>query len=227
MATPPDAVRAQLAVVSASAAAEIASAAAQAPVEARVATALAVMPLVVPEYYNAAGSLAVAWYDELRDESAPSTLYAPSVIGDPATDWIEREVAKFQRSMEADLEAEMQRMLEEASRLVEKEVSRGFRDSVLGNVRMDEDAVGWSRVARAGACKLCVMLADKGAVFSKATANFAAHTDCHCAARAEFRNGGHGPEASAAQYLASKRRTPQERARLRDYLNTNYPDSPG
>jgi hypothetical protein len=73
-----------------------------------------------------------------------------------------------------------------------------------------------------------VMLADRGAVFSEATASFAAHTDCHCAARPEFANGEHGPEASVEQYLAStKNRTPAQRARLREYLNENYPDAPG
>jgi hypothetical protein len=228
VATPPDAVRTQLTVVTTAAAADLANEVAQAAPENQVQTALAVLPLVVPAYYDAAGALAVAWYDELRDESQPSTTYAPSVIGDPTTDWIEREIAKFQQELEADIEVETQRLIDEAIRLAEKEVARGFRDSVTGNVRMDEEAVGWSRVARPGACKLCVMLADRGAVFSEATANFAAHTDCHCAARPEFRNGEHGPEASVEQYLAStKNRTAKQRARLREYLNENYPDAPG
>lgn len=184
--------------------------------------------LLVPGYYDAAGSLAVAWYDEIRDESSPIAAYVPEIIGDPATDWIEREAEKFAQSLEVDLESEMSRMLDELARLTEKEVARGFRDTITGNTRQDEDAIGWSRVARAGACKLCVMLADKGAVYSDDTAIFAAHTDCHCAARPAFRNGQHGPEATVEQYLAStKRRTPAQRARLREYLNENYPDSRG
>jgi hypothetical protein len=228
MATPPEAVRTQLAVVTTAAATDLATTAAQATPERSVSTLLNALPLIVPSYYDAAGALAVAWYDERRDESRPTTVYAPNVIGDPATDWIEREVAKFQQTIEADMEGELQRILDEATRLAEKEVARGFRDSVTGNVRMDEEAVGWSRVARPGACKLCVMLADRGAVFSEATANFAAHTDCHCAARPEFRNGEHGPEASVEQYLAStKNRTAKQRKRLREYLNENYPDAPG
>lgn len=228
MATSPEAVRAQLTVVTTAAAAEIVNAAAGATLEQQAEAALDAIRLAVPAYYDAAGSLAVAWYDELRGDANPATAYVPEIIGDPTTDWIEREIAKYQREVAADFEAEMARMLDEAARLAEKEVARGFRDAVLGNARMDEDAIGWSRIARAGACKFCVMLAAKGAVYQEATAAFAAHTDCHCAARPEFRNGDHGPEASVEQYLASaKNRTPAQRALLRKYLNTNYPDNRG
>lgn len=227
MATAPDAVRAQLAVVTTSAAADLASVSAQAPRK-PVDAALNALPLVVPAYYDAAASLAVAWYDERRSESNPVTSYVPRIIGNPSTDWIDREVAKFAKQFEADLEAEAQKIINEAVRLAEKEVARGFRDSILGNSHSDKDSIGWSRIARPGACKFCVMLADRGAVFTEATADFAAHGDCHCATRPEFRNGEHGPEASVMQYLAStKKRTPKQRAVLRDYLNLHYPDLPG
>jgi hypothetical protein len=229
MATSPDAVRVELAAITSAAAADMAAEIATAPVETRLDTLLQALPLIVPTYYDAAGLLAVSWYDELRDEAAPTSAYIPEIIGDPTTDWIEREIAKFRLDVEADFEAEVQRMTKEAARLAEKEIARGFRDSVLGNARTDDEAIGWSRVARPGACKFCRMLADKGAVYrSESTATFGAHTDCHCAARPEFRNGEHGPEASAMQYLASqKRRTDADRAKLRAYLNTNYPDLPG
>jgi hypothetical protein len=228
VATSPEVVRAQLAVVTAAASQEVTSAVAGVTVERQVDAALAAVELIVPAYYDAAGTLAVAWYDEIRDESSPTVAYTPNIIGDPATDWIEREVEKYRRSLEVDIEAEVAAMLDEITRLAEKEAARGFRDSITGNTRMDEDAIGWSRVARPGACKLCVMLADKGAVYSEDTAIFAAHTDCHCAARPEFRNGEHGPEASVEQYLAStKRRTPAQRKVLRKYLNENYPESRG
>ena len=223
MATSPEAVRAGLVAVTTAAASEVAAVAAQAPAR-PVDAALDALGLIVPAYYDAAGSLAVAWYDERREESRPRTLYTPQIIGDPATDWIEREVARFA----AEIEAEAQALVDEAIRLTEKEVARGFRDSIVGNTRRDEDAIGWSRVTRPGACKFCTMLADKGAVYTEATADFAAHGNCHCATRPEFENGEHGPEASVMQYLAStKRRTPEQAAKLRAYLNQHYPDLPG
>lgn len=223
MATSPEAVRAQLAIVSAAAATDLAEVA-----QGSVNAAVEALSLIVPSYYDAAASLAVAWYDERREESRPRTSFAPTIIGDPATDWIEREAAKFAKQLDADLESETQRMIDELARLTEKEVARGFRETVRGNTIDDADAIGWSRVARAGACKLCVMAADRGAVYSKVTAFFAAHTDCHCAARPEFEGGEHGPEASVEQYIAAKRRrTERERKALRKYLNANYPDAPG
>ena len=221
MATSPEAVRAQLAVVSAAAAADLVDVSAGARTTDAITSALA---LIVPSYYDAAGSLAVAWYDELRDESNPSSVYTPTIIGDPATDWIEREAQKFATSLEGDLETELQRLTDELARLTAKEVSRGFRDTVTGNARQDEDAIGWSRIARPGACRFCRMLADKGAVYrSESTAIFGAHINCNCATRPEFEGGDHGPEADVWQYLASaKRRTPEQQYALKAYLHKNY-----
>jgi hypothetical protein len=228
MATSPEAVRAQFALVTTAAVADLTAITSQVALEQQVDAAIEALGLIVPSYYDAAGSLAVAWYDEIRDESSPTTVYAPTIIGDPTTDWIEREAAKFRKQLDLDLEAETALMLEEISRLAEKEVARGFRDTVGGNSRSDEDAIGWSRVTRPGACKLCVMAADRGVVYRKETASFAAHTNCHCAARPAFRGGVNGPEASVEQYIAAKkRRTERERKALRKYLNENYPDAPG
>lgn len=230
MATPPDAVRTQLAAVTAAATAEMAAEAATAPLEQQATVMLATSRLVVPAFFDAAGSLAVAWYDEIREESRPTTAYVPRITSAPATDWIEREAEKYRRELDTgDLEREMAAMMDEIARLAEKEVARGFRDSITGNVRNDEDAIGWSRVTRGDGCRFCLMLADKGAVFrSESTAIFAAHTNCNCAARPEFEGGDHGPEASVEQYLAaSGSRTPAQRAALREYLNEHYPDAPG
>ena len=232
MATSADAVRSELTAVTAAALAEIEAAASDLGPNPLRAT-LDAIGLVVPTYYDAAGSLSVAWYDELRSEASPSSLYVPTIIGDPETDWIEREVEKALRDLDDEASA-LLRLADEAVALAEKEVARGFRDSMLGNLRSDEDAIGWSRVARPGACKFCVMLAGKGSVYrSESTAIFAAHKNCHCAARPEFRNGEHGPEANAIQYAASRRRAKTDEAqaarnkRVRAYLNKNYPDAPG
>ena len=234
MATSPEAVRGELALVTAAVTQEILSVTSSVALEQQVDAALTAAGLIVPAYYDAAGALAIAWYDELRDEARPTVSYTPTIIGDPVTDWIEREIAKFQATIEADLEAEVARMVAETARLAEKEAARGFRDSILGNVRSDQEAVGWSRVARPGACKFCKMLADKGAVYrSKSTAIFAAHGNCNCATQPKFRNGDIGPEASTIQYVASAKRARDQRtqdrrnALVRAYLNENYPDSPG
>lgn len=229
MATSADLVRAELAVVSAAAVSEL-----QDVAEGSLGLMLEAVPLIVPSYYDAAGALAVAWYDELRVEADVAAPYVPQIIGDPATDWIEREIEKQAKLLEAGLDDAVQQILDDAAALAAKEVARGFRDSMIGNTRQDQEAIGWSRIARPDGCKFCVMLADKGAVYrSESTAIFAAHTNCNCAARPEFRGGDHGPEATVEQYLASSRRAKSERAqaarnaRVREYLNENYPDARG
>lgn len=226
MATSPEAVRAQLAVVTAAAATDLADLGSPDAM-------IHALDLIVPSYYDAAGSLAVAWYDERRDEARPASIYSPTIIGDPTTDWIEREASKFAKTLE-DADDALRRLSDEIAGLAQKEVARGFRDSIIGNSRQDADSIGWSRVARGGACKFCVMLAGKGAVYrSESTAIFAAHQHCNCATRPEFRGGDHGPEANAIQYIASSRRARDESVqaarneRVRAYLNTNYPDLPG
>lgn len=228
MATSSEAVRAELQIVMTAALADLASETAGVPLDQLYESTLTALGFIVPSYYDAAGALAVDWYEELREESRPTSLYVPQIIGDPVTDWIERETEKYRRELDLTIEAEMAALVADVNRLAEKEVARGFRDTILGNTRQDEDSIGWSRVARSGACRLCVMIAARGAVFRESTANFATHKSCHCAARPEFRNGEHGPEATAEQYLASaKRRTPAQRKQLRAYLNENYPDGRG
>ena len=235
MTTSSEIVRAELAIVTTAALAELDNMLTGAPPDEALRAMFAAVGLVVPSYYDAAGALAVDWYEELREASSPATSYRPAIIGDPDTAWIEREVEKYRRDLIGeDFDLQVAALLGEARRLAEKEVARGFRDSITGNTRQDQDAIGWSRVARAGACKFCLMLAGKGSVYrSESTAIFAAHGNCHCAARPEFRNGEHGPEANAIQYLASSRRARDERtqaarnAKVREYLNANYPDARG
>lgn len=235
MPTAPEAIRRSLAVVTATATTELLSVARGVPLERQADTLIRALPLIVPSYYDAAGSLAVAYYDEARSIAAPTVGYAPTIIGDPATDWIEREAKVFRKSLDTgDLDTEIRRLTDEITGLAEKEIARGYRDTIIGNTRIDTETIGWSRIARTGACRFCLMLSGKGAVYrSESTAIFAAHKNCNCAAQPEFRGGDHGPEANVIQYTASSRRARDDsvqaarNAKVRKYLNANYPDAPG
>lgn len=234
MATSPSAARSALVLVTGAAVADLLDVAAAVAPEESVGAAVTALPLVVPAYYDAAGSLAVDWYEELREESAPSTRYTPAIQGAATTDWIEREVARYADSVGGITELTRAAILAELVALAEKEATRGFTTTVTGNTVRDPHALGWSRVASAGACRFCLMLAGKRTLYrSEQAARFGAHTNCHCAARPEFRGGKHGEEASVMQYRASARRasTPEKQAernaKVREYLNTNYPDARG
>lgn len=236
MATPPAEVRSGLEELTAAATAQIALAAADTDPSDLLDVLSASIRLALPPHFDAAASLAVAWYDELRAESDASTEYAPYITTDPNSDWIERELRKVEAevqrttsTIEAEILADIDRLTAEAEALTQKEVARGFRDTIDGNATRDPESIGWSRHTRGDACKFCQFLARDSAVYrSERTARFAAHTDCHCLARPEFANGAHGPEADVLQYVASQRkRTAKERAALRDYLNQHYPDARG
>jgi hypothetical protein len=88
---------------------------------------------------------------------------------------------------------------------LQKFVASGFRDTITENAKDDPAAFGWRRFARHGACKFCLMLAERGAVYRRATANFAAHTHCHCVAGPSY--DPNAPRASALQYVASGKRS--------------------
>jgi hypothetical protein len=236
--TTPNRVRKGLAVVTAAALADLRAVAAsgRTPSEIR-ASLFAASPLIVGDYGDGAAALALDWYDELRDAASPRHRFTPTSLATVAEDKVASSVAWATASL-YDLDQDLSRMTEEllqqATReslallepVVQKDVAGGFWDTMTGNSVADPDAVGWQRFTRDGACKFCLMLAGRGDVYTQATANFAAHTTCHCVAGPSFDSDA--SLATAMQYVASKAtRTDAERAALRDYLNQNYPDAPG
>lgn len=192
----------------------------------------AAAPLVVAEYAPGAAELALDWFEEIRlEQIGPG--YSPTPRLNITDDDVAAMVASVTRSLadfETTLATETDRLIAEmASELeaaIQKDVAAGFWDSMTENADEDPDAVGWQRFARGRACKFCVMLAGRGAVFTETSVNFAAHTSCHCVVGPSY--DPEAPRASVMQYVASKRnRTEKERANLRAYLNQNFPDSPG
>lgn len=64
--------------------------------------------------------------------------------------------------------------------VTEKLVADQGRDAVITAVQQDPEAKGWARVAEPGACAFCAMLATRGAVYKKDTADFQSHDHCRC-----------------------------------------------
>ena len=179
---------------------------------------LATAPEVIAYYSLGAAALAADLYEDERDLAPVRRLYVAEPIIPERGEKIGRALAWATAVEEA------------ADRLAEVipiEVARSFRQTILTNSDRDPESVGWQRVAGPKACKMCRMLADRGAVYKRATARFAAHSSCRCTAQPVF-DGQPGEEASVMQYMASQRtRTKKDQARLRTYLNTHYPDAHG
>lgn len=192
--------------------------------EQRRALLLEAAPEVIGYYSLGSSALAADFYEDERErEAAPKLFVAEPVILD-RTEKIRRAVAWASDPLFGDTPAEAEGRLAE---VVQLETARPYRDTILENRRRDPSAVGWRRVT-SGGCKLCRMLADRGAVYSDTTARFAAHGHCKCSAQPVFSSSDYGEEASVMQYMASrKRRTPAQQAALREYLNTNYSDFHG
>ena len=111
------------------------------------------------------------------------------------------------------------------SGMVTRLVTHGSADTMVGSVRRDPAAVGWSRHTRAGGCGFCRMLQGRGSVYRKQeTAVFAAHDHCRCTVAPSW--DPDAPVPVREQYLASQRSPSNaDRARVRAYLAEHFPDA--
>ncbi|HEY4268307.1 MAG TPA: hypothetical protein VGM94_08965 [Galbitalea sp.] len=137
------------------------------------------LPSVIDGYGPVAASIAADWYDTYREQAgAPKRFTAiPGDIADSGTQaligWA-TATATNDQTFEGFILAGSQRRMANFSRL-----------TVTGSSTADPSARGWQRVG-VGECDFCAMLLGRGAVYSEATADFAAHDNCHCGAEPVF-----------------------------------------
>lgn len=188
---------------------------------------LETVPGLIDYYSDGSAALAADLYEEERDQAGVTKLYAVEPIVEDRVVKQRRGIAWASDPLFGDLdEATLALSLARLSEVVQPEVARPYRDTILGNRRQDPEAVGWQRITNGG-CRFCRMLAARGAVYRESTVRFASHPNCHCTAVPVFVGNYTGEEASTIQYVASRRsRTPTQKAELRDYLDSVYgPDS--
>lgn len=193
--------------------------------EARRLLLLDAVPALIAYYSDGTSALAADFYEEERELARVGSRFAVRPIVEERTAEQRAAVAwaaapLFDESLDVSVESRL-------AGVVQIETARPFRDTITVNARLDPDAAGWRRIANPGACKFCVMLAGRGAVYKRPSVQFASHENCHCSAQPVWSTDD-TLEANSFQYMASLRqRTPAQRAKLRDYLQANYPDSPG
>lgn len=177
------------------------------------------VPEVIGYYQDGTAALAADYYESEREAANVSGPYAARLVIVDRAEKIRRATAWAAEPLFTGDELTAGSRLAE---VVQLETARPFRDTITGNSADDVKAVGWKRIS-AGGCKLCAMLAARGAVYKESTARFATHPHCHCSAAPVFVGAEDGPEASVLQYTASRRsRSPKQRAQLREYLNENF-----
>jgi hypothetical protein len=190
---------------------------------ARRAALLNSVPEVIGYFSEGSAALAVDFYEEERVRAGvrDRTFVTQFVIND-RTVKIRRGIAWASDPLFSDDEETASKRLAE---IVQLETAKPYRDTILTNRQNDPESVGWRRLASAKTCRFCRMLADRGAVYRQSTVQFAAHPNCHCTAQPVFKENDPGTEVGEFQYMASRRnKTPATRARVRDYLDANYPE---
>ena len=177
---------------------------------------LDILPALVDVYGSAAGTVAADWYDNLRDELNIERRFFAIVaeIEDPGTDALARWGISPLFSDNPDPDA--------ARSLINGGLQRRIADVSRNTVRISslEDPVadGWQRVGDGSSCAFCLMLIARGAVYSDASADFASHDHCGCAAAPAFK----GRPRPVKPYTPSSRNiSVADRTRVREYLATH------
>lgn len=171
------------------------------------------LPAIVLEYGALGGAVAAEWYDQQREKVGAKGRFTatPIAADDRGTHaligWALSE-AKDDVSLQALILGGAQRR-----------IADHVRYTVAGSAVADPAASGWQRVG-VGACKdgFCDMLIARGAVYSEATADFAAHDNCKCSAVPAWS----GQPVPVKPFSPSLRNvTDADRARVREYLRTH------
>ena len=172
-----------------------------------------VLPLLGAEYGDAAAALAADWYEELRAANGAAGRLIAVLAGTPdAGRWESLAVWASSHSEALALAAGgLQRAIADQHRL-----------TIVNSSIADPAAAGWRRVARAGACGFCKVLADRrsdgeNGVYTEASVQFKSHDNCACCAAPSFASNVR--KVIGVPYVASRRNvTDRDRARVRDYL---------
>src|ERR1044072_7320360 len=154
---------------------------------------------VVEQYARTSAGLAADWYDVQREAAgaqSPFTVPLQDEVPPEKTQaglrWATKDLwpREEERATEAQLQpldVRLEQAEKKAEAVTQKLVADAGRDTVREAVRRDRHATGWARTAALGACAFCKMLATRGAVYEKDTADFRAHDGCHCGAVPIFR----------------------------------------
>jgi hypothetical protein len=137
---------------------------------------------------------AVAYYMVARGVARVPGLHVPTMAPDARPDLVEATLQiagarAYGRSLSSGMTVEQARrnagvqLAGAASRIA---LDAG-RQTILGAVDEDPEAIGWARITDKDPCAFCSMLASRGPSYlSEETASFKAHSHCACIAAPVF-----------------------------------------
>lgn len=171
------------------------------------------LPAIVREYGSLGAAVAAEWYDEQRLKAeVKGAFYATPVA---AEDRGSQALIGWALK-EATDDKSLQKLILGG---VQRRVADHARYTVTGAAIEDRAARGWQRVGNGGCTSgFCDMLIARGAVYTEATADFAAHDHCECSAVPAW---GGRPQPVKPYKPTLRNVTDADRARVREYLRTH------
>jgi hypothetical protein len=169
-----------------------------------------ILPALIDTYGLAASALAADWYDELRHKVGTKGRF--TAIAADVKDTGAHALVGWAGTKATDLSTMQELVLGG----MQRRIANFSRQTVMDSSVADPQARGWQRVG-VGECTngFCDMLIARGAVYSEATADFAAHDHCKCSAVPAF----DGEPRPVKPFTPSVRTaTDADRARVREYL---------
>ncbi len=168
------------------------------------------VPHLVSQYGEVAATFAADWYDEMRAVEGVPGRFRAAVQASPYQDATEGLARRAAGSLfDDDPGGALLTLTASAGKYA---LAAGRMTVATATVR-DPQASGWKRVTRPPGCRFCRMLAQRGAVYKEATAFFASHGDCNCAAVPSWDPSA--PEVEVFAYEASIRMSELRRAAAR------------
>jgi hypothetical protein len=138
-----------------------------------------ILPALIDTYGIAASALAADWYDELRHKVGAKGRF--TAISADIKDTGAHALIGWVTTQATDVNSLQSLILGGTQR----RIATFSRDTVIESSIADPSARGWQRVG-SGECAFCAMLIGRGAVYSEASADFAAHDHCNCSAAPDF-----------------------------------------
>jgi len=177
---------------------------------------LDLLPAVVDTWGYAAAAFSADWYDNQREDNGIGGRFTAVIpdLGDTGATELALWGAEPINLDEPDWTLARSRV--EGG--LQRRITNFSRDTIMTSAIDDPQARGWQRVARAGGCAFCVMLAGRGLVYSKKSARFGAHDHCNCSAVPAWG----GKAAPVKPYKPSSANvTDADRARVLEWLAAN------
>jgi len=142
------------------------------------------LPRLVSIYGAAAATLAADYFDDMRDVAGVKGRFQaiPAETADPGKLDVLARVAVGPLFGPAP---DFTSALVLARGGLQRHIANADRQTMATSSVEDRHARGWQRVGT-GRCDFCQMLLGRGAVYTEATADFAAHDHCGCTAEPVF-----------------------------------------